>query len=100
MADLYVKPNHQVDHNGTLYGSNPEGGDHKAGYQITDLSDEQAKALLNAGVCQTQDPQKGVSKLDTHSPTDEEIAAVAAEAGQVSDNAEEAKRGGILNFGR
>lgn len=90
MADLFVKPGNRVEHDGVGYGEGEE-----AGVKLPALSEDQAKALYEANVVQSTDPSKGASQLDTHTPTDEEIAAAAAAAGQTS----EAKKG-ILNFGR
>lgn len=73
MPTLFVKPGNRVEHNGTAF---------EAGEQISgEVSEKEVKALLDAGVVQTQDPQGGESNIDTHAPTEEEIAAAAAAAG-------------------
>lgn len=84
MANLFVKPGNVVEHDGVRYGEGE-----KAGVELPGLTERQAKALLDANVVQTSDPAGGASQLDTHVPTDEEIAAAAAAAGQPS----EAKKG-------
>lgn len=74
MANLFVRPNNAVEHNGVRF---------EAGEQITgDVSEKEAQALLDAGVVSEQ---KEEAAAGDHEPTEEEVAAAAAAAGQTSE---------------
>lgn len=65
MSKLFVREGNRVEHDGVAF---------EAGEQITgDVSDKQAKALLDAGVVSEGQAEEA--------PSEEEVAAAAADAG-------------------
>lgn len=71
---LFVKPNHTIKHDGKYYGDHED----SVGSQLPDMPEDQAKALLDAGVVTE-------GKQQESAPTEEEVAATAEQAGEPSD---------------
>lgn len=69
MADVFVREGNRVEHNGTAF---------EAGEKVTDLSDKEAQALLDAGVVGSK-AQSASSEASTGegAPSAEQIQADA-----------------------
>lgn len=76
MPSVTVLPGNHVEHDGKPY---------EAGEVISDITEKQAQALVNAGVVGNGE--------QTGQPSEEEVAAAAAAAGQTTEQTPEQKKG-------